>query len=472
MWMLTKDHFRRNWKQFVLLILLFIIFLYLNEGSASDGKLDWVQYIVYVLLVLGTASHSSADTLKNLKMWRTLPLHESTLANLSWGMQVLIPPVLFFLVALLVELVTGRFGKAVSNSLIWPFVFLLLALLGSGLYAFVSTSHRREYARANATPRAQRTIGFWLSHNLKLASLLACAAVPTLMVLYLAPPRWSDLGLRQYTGLALAVALTYQSYRMRFWLLQPLARKDDAPQTSPRPDCAPRHRETSLTALARELGNTAVETALALLLIIGCGYLILFCMTWSGLVANSGGRDSVLGLIAGICAMVSFRLVYQELNRISMLGAVRALPLTTNQSLALLMSYPYTVSLAALPCMALSMLLNGNSQIPALLLAGTLLSAGLCPFGMFILGRFGPSGLRPIAMVGILLIAPATVFIMNSALGLPQGEWSLPVLCVGVALAALLGLAGYYGLRRLIENSSTLYKRAPEHALFGQGLGR
>jgi hypothetical protein len=429
---------------------------------------SWIIYTYFAMLAWQISIHNDTNF---VRIWRTLPLRESTQANLAWIMSAVAPPVFSFLIILLWECVGFCLGNTDLQSIAWPLLFLLIATLCSGLITFVNASMMFGYARATDAREAQRRGLLSISYAVKFFISLGCAGVPLVLMLRPTPSGWSDLGYSHFVGMGLAAWLTWKSFRMRYCLLQFDFLQKRMANVAPKMETAAIHHGSPLAALAQELKTMVRRILLVGLSCIGLVYLVLFCMAWSGLAPRGSDLYEVSAQMLALLVFLSAALlVFGQLSRISELKMVRSLPLTANQSVLLFLSYPYAVSLAVIPCMSVPLWLTGYGQLLALLLAGSLICAGLCPFAMLILARFG--GLGFIWMIMMLSLGAGSCSFATMTSSRHSTPPSTFLLCMGVLLLTVLGAGGYYGMRHLIENSSAVYKRKLFPQQFGQGVGR
>jgi hypothetical protein len=464
MWRLISDQVRRNRWPLALNGLVFanLLFLHGVVHKSAGSRFDFVLFVIYALWPMSWSGLGKSYT---VRIWRMLPFRESSLANLAWYMSVPLPSGSIFLIVLLMSLLGIAQAENGPSPTAWPLLVLLFGVLSTGAFTFASASIRHQLAQKRSTLYRLR-LGFGIAFP------VTCTAIALALMLNPTPTGWQDLQSSHLAGLFLGALLTLLSYSFRAWLLQPFK-----PQYTTTPE-APAHNDASLPrtsillAIARDFVTSA--RGMALLVIAILAYYFLWIPLLSGLgwlsPAREGNRGTSFASAMGAFLMTFAALSHYLTRFLMTLKTIRTLPLSTSGCVRLLLGYPYGLSLILIPCVAVILSNCSLGRFSTVFIAGVLISASLCPWAMFIAARFGMRVFLALCIFGTYLASLAAFILPIS--GTPLTSLSAPAL-IAVALAtAPIGILGYYGLRRLIENSSDAYKPKLLPQQFGQGLGR
>jgi hypothetical protein len=452
MWMLAKDHLKLNR---VRLALMSIALAMLAISFWREHHNHYLRESLSTLLlctVILRYGNPLARTYESQRIWRTLPCTENSLATVAWGMAIAAVPIPSFLILLSAALLASLLGATGIQTVLLPFLFLLLATLMSGLAALdVALSHR-SLAGASAAQPLRHTRPLSAAYPTGFRLLILCTA---LLLIVPTPHQWTDLAPSHLAGLCLSAWMTWKSFLRRVWLLQPEFVTDDDPDDLAGRETAPEYHHAPRSMLLHELGAIMKETLVAALLCIAICYGALYWATHSALRTHAFVIQYASTTAAVICVGTAAILVATQSGSLTLLCVIRNLPLTARRCTLLLLSFPWAAALAVVPCTAVPLWLTGHGQLPWLLLAGFLFAGGLCPFAMYLNVLFGKRTAPWIIGAGIVAATFADLRILQGPTSLPPG-----VLWAGAIVLAILGLVGYDGLRTAVENYSFVYKQA------------
>lgn len=458
MWTLLKDSLRRNGTLLasgcVIAFFLFPTFIVTNDYRQDRGVYVVLLCLYYVICYAGYYTFSMRSGMSALRVLRSLPFSASTLARLAWLLSTLTFPVLAFAMFNAAWLFNASAGGA-HVSFAWPFVFFILGILYSGLSCFFGVSYQWTLACVTDGRGVKARRYAWLRY------LGLCVLALYALIRLLSPPPlvWSELRAGYVAAVAIAFGLTVLSYRMRIHLM----RVAPAPGAfiAPEIEKAPLTHNSRLWALAVEWKSAAVFGATMVTAITGASLLVqYFWGSWPGIFRQIAAMKMPI-----VFAYATLMAGFSQLSRLEALRAFRSLPLTGGRCVLLLLSYQIAALLGVATLVILMLWMIGDGRLLLAFLAGIVSILCALPLLMLVFLRYGASAAVLASGVGMFVVI---LFFSLPTSGLEQAFYlpSPGVLWAGALVFIALGLAGFYGLRRVIETSSEVYHRktAPQQS--------